>query len=78
MTSQAIPIEIRMPVNMVGAAAGRITRKALRRGETSSVLATFSNSLRTLATPKAVLSNIGHREQIKMTKMPEIEESLMV
>ena len=32
MTSQAIPIEMRMPVRMVGAAAGRITRKAVRLG----------------------------------------------
>lgn len=67
-----------MPVNIVGAAAGRITKKALRIGDTSKVLATFNNSLRTLATPKAVFSSIGQTEQIKMTKIPEIEESLIV
>jgi hypothetical protein len=27
ITSQAMPIEMRMPVRIVGAAAGRITRK---------------------------------------------------
>ena len=37
-----------------------------------------SQSRRTLATPKAVLSNIGQTEQMKITKMPEIDESLMV
>ncbi len=32
ITSQAIPIEIRMPVRMVGAAAGRITVNARLSG----------------------------------------------
>ena len=31
MTSQAMPIEMRIPVMMVGAAAGRITRNAVRK-----------------------------------------------
>ena len=78
MTSQAIPIEIRIPVRMVGAAAGRMTKKAFLRGFTSSVLATLSHSLRTLATPKAVLISMGQIEQIKITKIAEIEESLIV
>ena len=78
ITSQAMPIEIRMPVMMVGAAAGRITRKALRNAPTSSVAATLSHSLRTLATPNAVLISIGHSEQMKITKIAEIEESLIV
>jgi hypothetical protein len=70
-----MPIEMRMPVRMVGAAAGRITRKALRSGLTSSVRATLIQSRRTEATPKAVLISIGQIEQMKMTKMPEIDES---
>ena len=48
MTSQAMPMLMRMPVRMVGAAAGRITSKAFRSGETSSVRATFNHSRRTL------------------------------
>ena len=78
ITSQAMPMLMRMPVRMVGAAAGRITRSALRSGDTSSVRATFSQSRRTLATPNAVLISIGHTEQMKMTNTPEIDESLMV
>ena len=67
-----------MPVKMVGAAAGRMTVKARRSGPTSSVRATLSHSLRTLATPKAVLMSIGHSEQMKMTKIDEMPESLIV
>src|SRR5690242_21754432 len=78
MTSQAMPMEMRMPVRIVGAAAGRITVKARLTVPTSSVRATLIHSLRTLATPKAVLSNIGHTEQMKMTKIAEIEESLKI
>src|SRR5450830_835986 len=68
-------MEMRIPVRMVGAAAGRITRKALRSGLTSSVLATLSQSRRTDATPKAVFISIGQTEQMKIT---EIDESLIV
>ncbi|MNC70491.1 hypothetical protein D3C75_1213100 [compost metagenome] len=71
-------MEIRMPVMMVGAAAGRITWKALRSGPTSRVRATLSQSLRTPATPKAVLISIGQTEQMKITKIAEVVESLMV
>ena len=78
ITSQAIPIEMRMPVRMVGAAAGRITSKARRTGPTSRVRATLSQSRRTEATPKAVLMSMGQIEQMKITKMPEADESLMV
>ena len=78
ITSHAMPMLMRMPVTMVGAAAGRITWKALRSGETSSVFATLSHSRRTPATPNAVFSSIGHTEQMKITKMPEIDESLIV
>ena len=53
-------------------------KKALRKGLTSRVAATLSQSRLTDATPNAVLTNIGQTEQIKMTKMPEMEESLMV
>ena len=78
ITNHAIPIEILIPVRIVGAAAGRITKNAFRNGDTSKVFATFNSSLRTLATPNAVLSSIGHTEHIKMTKIPEIDESLIV
>ena len=71
-------IGVGMPVRIVGAAAGKITVKARLMVPTSSVRATLIHSLRTLATPKAVLSSIGHTEQMKMTKIAEIEESLMV
>src|SRR3981189_2560210 len=78
ITSQAMPIEIRMPVRMVGAAEGRITRKALRSGVTSRGYATFNQSWRTEATPNAVLISIGHTEQMKITKMPEMGLALIV
>ena len=52
-----------MPVKMVGAAAGKMTKNALRNGLTSSVAATFSHSRLTADTPKAVLINIGQTEQ---------------
>src|SRR5262249_7189759 len=76
--SQAMPIEMRMPVMMVGAAAGRMTRNALRSGPTSSVFATLSHSLRTDATPNAVLISIGHIEQMKMTKIADTPLSFSV
>ena len=63
---------------MVGAAAGRITVKARRTLPTSSVRATLIHSLRTLATPKAVLISIGHTEQMKITKIADRLESLIV
>ena len=44
----------------------------------SSVRATFSQSRRTLATPCAVLISIGHSEQMKITKIEDRLESLMV
>ena len=69
---------MRMPVRIVGAAAGRITSNARRSGETSSVRATLRYSRRTDATPKAVLISIGHNEQMKITKMAEMPESLIV
>ncbi|MHC2175119.1 hypothetical protein ACVIQW_004506 [Bradyrhizobium diazoefficiens] len=71
-------MEMRMPVRIVGAAAGRITVKARLMVPTSSVRATLIHSLRTLATPNTVLSSIGQIEQMKITKIAEIEESLMV
>ncbi|MNP26501.1 hypothetical protein D3C76_1193590 [compost metagenome] len=71
-------MEMRMPVMIVGAAAGRITRKALRSGLTSSTRATLSQSLLTPATPNAVLISIGQTEQMKMTKIADVVESLMV
>ena len=73
-----MPIEMRMPVRMVGAAAGRITLKARRNGVTSSVRATLIHSLRTAATPKEVFNNIGQIEQMKITKIAEMPESLIV
>src|SRR5207245_2548652 len=59
MTSHAMPMEIRIPVRIVGAAAGRMMVKARRKVPTSSVRATLSHSLRTAATPNAVLISIG-------------------
>jgi hypothetical protein len=38
----------------------------------------LSHSRLTEATPKAVLISMGQTEQMKITKMPEIDESLMV
>src|SRR5690606_40975476 len=67
ITSHAMPIEIRMPVTIVGAAAGRITVSARFHAGTSSVRATFSHSRRTDATPNAVLISIGQTEQMKIT-----------
>src|SRR5258707_1177846 len=78
ITSHAIPIEMRMPVTMVGAAAGRITVSARRRGGTSSVRATLSQSRRTAATPNTVLISMGHTEQIKITNTAEVDELLIV
>ncbi len=78
ITSQAMPIEMRMPVRMVGAAAGRMMVKARRKVPTSSVRATLSHSRRTAATPNAVLISIGHSEQMKMTKIEDRPESLIV
>ncbi len=78
ITSHAMPMEMRMPVRITGAAAGRITWKAVRTVPASSVLATFSQSRRTLATPCAVLMSIGQTEQMKITKIEEVVESLIV
>src|SRR6516164_5050611 len=78
ITSQAMPIEIRIPVRMVGAAAGSTTCSARRKPDTSSVRATFSHSRLTDPTPWAVLINIGQTEQMLMTKIDESEESRMV
>ena len=73
-----MPMEIRMPVRIVGAAAGKMMVKARRKGPTSSVRATLSHYLRTEATPNAVLISIGHSEQMKITKIEDRLESLMV
>src|ERR1700682_4735769 len=73
-----MPIEIRMPVTMVGAAAGSTTRSARRNGGTSSVRATLSQSRRTAATPNAVLTSIGHTEQMKITNTADVDELLIV
>ncbi len=40
--------------------------------------ATLTQSLRTPATPKAVLISIGQIEQMKITKIDEVSESLMM
>src|SRR5262245_57175326 len=57
ITSHAMPIEIRMPVRIVGAAARRMMVNARRKTPTSNVRATLSHSRRTQATPNA--SGIG-------------------
>ncbi len=73
-----MPMEMRIPVTMVGAAAGRMTRIAVFQVPASRVRATLSHSRRTLATPKAVFSIIGPIEQMKMTKTEEMLLSLIV
>ena len=78
ITSHAMPMLMRMPVRMVGAAAGSTTSNARRSGLTSSVRATLSHSRRTPATPNAVLISIGQIEQMKITNTPEMLESLIV
>src|SRR5258708_15716 len=78
ITSHGMPIEMRMPVMMVGAAAGSTTWNALRSGETSSVRATLSHSRLTADTPNAVLISIGHNEQMKITKIDDVALSLIV
>jgi len=78
ITSHAMPIEMRAPVRITGAAAGRMTSKQVRIVPASSVRATLSHSRRTLETPCAVLMSIGHTEQMKITKIDEVAESLMV
>ena len=55
-----------------------VTRPAVRPGLISRVFATLSQSRRTVATPKAVLISIGHSEQMKITKIDDSPESLMV
>ena len=78
MTSHAMPIEIRIPVRIVGAAAGRITVKAVLNGPNSCVRATLTQSSRTPATPKAVLISMGQIEQIKITKIADASLSPMM
>src|SRR5262245_25046251 len=78
ITSHAMPMEMRMPVRIVGAAAGRMIVNARRNVPTSSVLATLSHSRRTEATPNAVLIIVGHNEQLKIKKIDERLESLIV
>ena len=68
-------MEILIPVRIVGAAAGRMTRKAVRQVPASSVRATFSHSRRTAETPNAVFSSMGQIEQMKITNTAEIDES---
>src|SRR5258706_10747805 len=78
ITSHAMPIEMRMPVMIVGAAAGSTTWNAVRIGDTSSVRATLSHSRLTADTPNAVLMSIGHNEQMKITNIDEVALSLIV
>lgn len=73
-----MPMEMRIPVRMVGAAAGRITVNARRTGPTSRVRATLSHSFRVLDTPNTVFISIGQSEQMKITKIADRAESLMV
>ena len=69
---------MRIPVKIVGAAAGKMTKNAFLNELTSSVLATFNHSFLTEETPKAVFISIGQIEQMKITKIPDKEESLIV
>ena len=56
---------------IVGAAAGKMTVSAGFVVLISRVRATLTQSARTLATPKAVLVNIGQTEQMKITKIED-------
>src|SRR3989304_4579967 len=76
--SHAMPTEMRMPVMMVGAAAGSTTWNALRNADTSSVRATLSHSRLTADTPNAVYIAIGQNGQMKITKIDEVALSLIV
>jgi len=58
---------------MVGAAAGRITWNARRRGFTSSVFARSASRCSTRGHAVGVLISIGQTEQMKITNTPEIE-----
>src|SRR3989304_2317612 len=78
ITSHAMPTEMRMPVMMVGAAAGTTPGNAWRNADTPGVCATLSHSRLTADTPNAVLISIGHNEQMKITKIDEVTLSLIV
>ena len=74
-----MPIEIRIPVRIVGAAAGRMIVSACRNApdlERARHVAPFL--AHTLRTPKAVLISIGHSAQMKITKTDETLLSLIV
>ena len=62
-------MEMRIPVTMVGAAAGKMTWNAVLNGPNSCVRATLTQSCLTPATPKAVFKSMGQIEQMKMTKI---------
>src|SRR5690606_41492799 len=65
-TADIYTLSLHDALPIFGAAAGKITVKARLTVPTSSVRATLIHSLRTPTTPNAVLSSIGHTEQMKM------------
>ena len=62
----------------MGAAAGKITVNAIRKGLTSNVFATLSHSFLTLATPKVVFISIGQIAHMNITNTEEVLLSLIV
>lgn len=78
MISHAIPIEIRIPVTIVGIAASNITVNVVRNVLSSRVRMTLIQSVQKFATPKAVLVSIGHNEQTKITKSEVCSLSAMM
>ncbi len=64
ITSHAIPIDSRKPVNMYGKVAGIITLRINVQPRSRSTRATFRYSALMLRTPTAVLTTVGHIAQI--------------
>ena len=65
---------MRMPVRMVARGRQDHHGRPCAAGS-SSVADTLSQSRLTEATPNAVFISMGQTEQMKMTKMPEMDES---
>ena len=66
-----MPIEIRMPVMIVGTPRKNDAEACSSAGKPKT-RDTFIHSCRTLAAPTAVLISIGHSAQMKMMKIAEI------
>ena len=78
ITNQAVPIEIRMPVRIIGTAAGNTICRMRVQTLRPSTRDTLSQSCRTADTPNAVLISNGQTEQMKMIKIAEAPLSFKV